>query len=157
MNRAMRGYGLLEVLLALLTVTTGLLGLSATMLVTQRTQQAAIVRTQVAWLAADLVERLRLNPAAAAQGAYNGHYPSMTDAHTCENVGCDPGELARHDRRRWSALLRTHLPATARALLACDHGGLAADTGNITCALDMAWQTPGVEPSLTRMTWSFRP
>lgn len=160
MRVMVRGFGLVEVLVAVLVLATGLLGLAATMLVASRTQQHAIARTQAAWLATDLVERMQLNPVAAAQGAYDGtDYPVAASAPACDaRHACAPRAWAMHDRSRWSALLRAYLSDTARAALACRHA--AADTlapGNATCTLAIHWQTPGVDARITRASWTFRP
>lgn len=159
MNIAVRGFGLVEVLVAMLVIATGVLGLSATMLLAHRTQQAAVVRTQVAWLAADLIERLRLNPVAAAQGAYDADYPVAPGGRACDATrACSPAALAAHDRARWSALLRVHLSEAAHASLACRRAQVGAIApGDGLCDLAIAWRSRAAEARTTRMAWTFRP
>lgn len=160
MRVMVQGFGLVEVLVAVLVMATGLLGLAATMLVASRTQQHAITRTQAAWLATDLVERMQLNPVAAAQGAYDGTgYPVVPNAPACDaRHACAPHAWAMHDRSRWSALLRAYLSDAARASVACRHrvADLPAP-GDATCTLTIHWQTPGVDARMTRTSWTFRP
>jgi len=65
-----QGFTLLEVLIALLVLSIGLLGLAALQTTGLRSSQMAIMRTQAAGLASDIVECMHANPAGVARGEY---------------------------------------------------------------------------------------
>jgi len=64
------GFTLLEVMIALLVLSIGLLGLAALQTSALRTGQMADMRTRAVHAAADMVERMRANPAGTAAGQY---------------------------------------------------------------------------------------
>jgi type IV pilus assembly protein PilV len=66
-----RGFTLFEVMIALLVLSIGLLGLAALQTRALRTGQAAEMHTRAGQLAADLLERMRANPAGVASGRYD--------------------------------------------------------------------------------------
>jgi type IV pilus assembly protein PilV len=70
------GFTLLEVLIALLVLSIGLLGLAALQTTGLRSNQMASMRTQATQLAYDITDRMRANPgsAAAGTGVAGGQY-----------------------------------------------------------------------------------
>jgi type IV pilus assembly protein PilV len=66
-----RGFTLFEVMIALLVLSIGLLGLAALQLRALRTGQAADMHTRAGQVAADMLERMRANPAGVAAGRYD--------------------------------------------------------------------------------------
>lgn len=56
-----RGFTLLEVLIALLVLSIGLLGLAALQTVGLRSNQMATMRTQATWVAYEITDRIRAN------------------------------------------------------------------------------------------------
>jgi len=65
-----QGFTLLEVLIALLVLSIGLLGLAALQTTSLRSNQMASMRTTATQLAYDISDRLRANPAGVAAGEY---------------------------------------------------------------------------------------
>ena len=65
-----RGFTLLEVLIALLILSIGLLGLAALQTTSLRSNQMASMRTSATQLAYDISDRMRANPAGVAAGEY---------------------------------------------------------------------------------------
>lgn len=65
------GFSLMEVLVALLVLSVGLLGLAALQAVSLKTNHGAYQRTQATFLAYDIMDRMRANRANAIAGAYN--------------------------------------------------------------------------------------
>lgn len=117
-----RGVTLIEVLVAMLIFSVGLLGAAGLMVVAARSNQAAYLRTQVTFLAQNMAERMQANPIGVWNGDYNGNYPDA-GAQDCSG-GCTPSQLAQHDRQHWSGQLTTFLPQ-AKASIACKTDGSA--------------------------------
>ena len=116
-----RGVTLIEVLMAMLVFSAGLLGAAGLMVVAARSNQAAYLRTQVTFLAQSMAERMQANAIGVWNGDYNGHYPDA-GVQDCSG-GCTPSQLAQHDRQRWSSQLKTFLPQ-GEASIACTTDGL---------------------------------
>ncbi|OYW15342.1 MAG: type IV pilus modification protein PilV [Hydrogenophilales bacterium 12-64-6] len=71
MRMKQSGFTLLEVLVAVLVLAIGLLGLAGLMTASVRNNQSAYQRTQATWLAYDIVDRMRVDRAAALASNYN--------------------------------------------------------------------------------------
>jgi len=56
-----RGFTMLEVLVALIITSIGLLGLAGLMVNSLKNNQSAAMRSQAAWLAYDIIDRMRAN------------------------------------------------------------------------------------------------
>ena len=109
------GASLLEVLVALAIFSIGALGIGGWMLLAARSGHTAYLRTQASFLAGDMAERMRANPAAVWSGAYDGEAEAAAPA--CGTVmGCMPEALAKHDRAVWAARLRAVLPGGKGAI-----------------------------------------
>lgn len=70
-QRSQRGFSLLEVLIAVLVLSIGLLGLAGLYAVGLRSVDSANLRTQATVVAQDILERMRANRDAAIAGDYN--------------------------------------------------------------------------------------
>lgn len=69
-----RGVTLLEILIAVLVLSIGLLGMAALQGVSLQTNSSAYYRSQATALAYDMADRMRANRAAALNGAYGLAY-----------------------------------------------------------------------------------
>jgi len=136
------GIALLELLVALLIFSIGLLGLLSGQLIGKRAAHDALHRTIATGLARDLLERIQANPANAsayrlgAVGAPDHTLPEPTV--DCNATECSAGELATFDLWQWESLLRGGAGARASA------GGLPAARACITgdgsvVAVDISW------------------
>lgn len=99
-----RGLGLVELLLAVLIGSIGMLGLVASQLVAGRSLEDARFQGQAALLAADMHARLRTNPQQRELYLVQGLGAGGVDpgaGRDCRQVVCDPAELARFDLRQW--------------------------------------------------------
>jgi type IV pilus modification protein PilV len=106
--RSSRGFSLLEVLLALVVLSVGLLGAAVMLLESLRTHGGALRRIGATQLARDMADRIRANPRARALYDSRGAAPVAVDC--TASGGCDATERA--------ALDRAHFAAAARALFA---------------------------------------
>lgn len=98
------GFTLLEVLVALLVLSIGLLGLAGLMASSIRNNHSAYQRTQATWLAYDMIDRMRVNRAAAI--ASTEDYDIAIGTAASGSAG-----LAGADVTGWKATLANALPA----------------------------------------------
>lgn len=111
-NAATRGFTLVEVLVALLVLSVGLLGLAILLVEGLHSSRSALEHTQAVNLAADMAERMRANRVAGwAYDTAEGTPDPRLDAACEDAVGpCDPRALAGHDLRRWLDAVAAALP-----------------------------------------------
>lgn len=113
-----RGVSLIEVLVAVLIFSLGLIGMAGLLMMATRSNQSAYLRTQVTFLANGMADRMRANPAGVWGGNYNiTALPTATK--DCSSTNCTPAQLATHDLGAWASQLNTFLP-TATASIKCD-------------------------------------
>lgn len=100
MNIKVKGFTLIEVLVAVLLLSIGLLGLASLQTWGLKLTGNAMYRSQATLFANDMVERIRANAAGTASGAYaamNGVNCGVQPT-TCRNLtACNPLDIARID------------------------------------------------------------
>jgi type IV pilus assembly protein PilV len=101
------GFNLLEMLVALLVISVGLLGVTSLQLKGQQTNYRSYVRTQATYLANDLMERMRTNKLSK-----NGIYEKACGATTtnCDSSPCSWDQVAEYDLARWCDMVKNSLP-----------------------------------------------
>jgi type IV pilus assembly protein PilV len=131
-----RGVSLIEVMMAMLIFSIGLIGLAGLMVMSTRSNHAAYLRTQVTFLASNMADRMSANPASVWKGSYNSNaYPVAAATVGCgSGAACSSADLAVHDQQLWSSQLRTFLPNPV-ATIAC--GGLTSAGYDPTSQLAM--------------------
>ena len=70
-KRNQAGFSLLEVMIAVIVVSVGVLGISALQTTSSVFTESALYRSQAASLATEMVERMRSNVTEAKAGGYN--------------------------------------------------------------------------------------
>jgi len=71
-RRSERGYTLVEVMIALVVFSVGLLGIAGLQITSLKANHGSATRTQAVYLAYDIIDRMRANPTAAIDAkAYN--------------------------------------------------------------------------------------
>lgn len=93
-----KGFTLLEVLVAMLVLSIGLLGLAGLMASSLRNNHSAYYRSQATWLAYDVIDRMRTNRPNAA-----GYVVDIGGASAA-------GGLAGADVADWKAMIANALP-----------------------------------------------
>lgn len=117
-NRS-RGFTLLEVLIAVLVFSLGLLGVAGLMVLSVRTNHSAYLRTQASFLAESMADRIRSSVGRTRD--YNGDYPvSGSGGDDCRDSPCTPDALVARDRQAWSQQLTTFLPSNSSASINCE-------------------------------------
>jgi type IV pilus assembly protein PilV len=99
------GFTLLEVLVALVVISFGLLGVAGMQLAAMRDTNGSNVKTIAAQQADDIADRMRANWAAEADGSYNNSAPPLADpGFACVGVAanCTPDNLAQFDLYQWN-------------------------------------------------------
>ncbi len=103
---------MLEVLIAIVILSFGLLAMAASLSAGFRANQSAYYRTVATQQAYDMSDRLRANLAGVAAGSYlnlNG-----TPANPgCITTGCTPAQLAQYDAWNWNTANANLLPTGA--------------------------------------------
>lgn len=117
-----RGVGLVEVMIALLVLSIGLLGVANLQLSGLRMTQEAYFHSQAAVLAQDIIDRMRANPSAAGDDAYlRSSFAEEEKAPSCAPVMLD-GSVAQQDLALWTQRLACALPAGDGTVVRRDDG-----------------------------------
>ncbi|QQZ30107.1 type IV pilus modification protein PilV [Thiothrix subterranea] len=98
-RRQQSGLSLIEVLIATVVLSTGLLGLAGLQIAGMKTTHNSYQMQQATWIVHDLLERMRSNRAAALAENYNVTPTTVCPATppACGSGVCTPAELAAYD------------------------------------------------------------
>lgn len=106
-----KGFTLLEVLVAVLILSIGLLGIAGLQAKGLQFNHSAYLRTQATFLAYDITDRMRANIVAVNAGSYNNGSAAVdTNCITAASTSCTPAIMAGHDLYEWDAALASALP-----------------------------------------------
>jgi len=124
------GFTLVEVLVALVVMTVGMLGIAALYVEGLRMSRTSIYRMNAVNLAADMAERIRTNPSVPADYAGNG--PGAEN--DCVNGvnACTEQELAEDDWWRWRAAMTENMPPDTAGDIAVNDAINGTDQYDIT-------------------------
>lgn len=105
-----RGFTLLEVLIALVVFSVGMLGLAALQSFSVKTNQSANFRSQAIMLSSMILDDMRANRAGVIRSEYYSDYPA--DPATCEDGDTEPtgGTTAELDLEVWRWRIACLLP-----------------------------------------------
>ena len=108
------GFTLVEVLVALVVLSIGLLGIGKLVMFSSRANDSAYMRSQATALAYSILDEMRANK----QDAVNGLYTVNTGAYGNPGFTCNaatpctaPGQLAQYDLYRWKTAMGAALPS----------------------------------------------
>lgn len=104
------GVSLIEVLIAMLILSIGLLGMVGLQTTSLRNTQNAYLRTQATIFAEDMADRMRANSQGVGSGGYTAASGTLSSA-CLTATGCSAGAMARHDLADWQAALANALPS----------------------------------------------
>lgn len=149
-----QGFTLIEVLIAVVIFSVGLLAVASLQVVARKANYEAVQRTAASQLAQGLLERMRANAVSAALVVYNGAGERVlgggtvaAPGNTCQNAGapCPVTVLATADLWEWERLLDGSFEvANGEAVgglvspTACVRGEIDGATGNYEVAI--AWR-----------------
>jgi len=137
-----KGFTLVEVLVALVVMSVGMLGIAALYLEGLRAGRTALYRTTAITLAADMADRIRANRNAGP--AYAGTGPGADGDCVNGAADCTAEALAADDWLDWSSQLSARLPEGATGEVQVDAAAPAA-----TYTITVAWPEIGQEEPAT--------
>lgn len=109
--RKQHGFTLLEVLIALLVLSIGLLGLAALQTTSLRSNQMASMRTLATYLSYEMTDRMRVNPDDVAAS----NYQIAADA----TPPTTPTTRAGQDIVEWRDMIDARLPGGTGSIVRC--------------------------------------
>lgn len=136
----MRGFTMVETLVALFVLAIGVLGVTALHATSLRGGSSSHYRSQAALVAYDLMDRLRANRNAALNGDYN--LAAGDDAPT----GDGAAPLADDDLADWFDSHLSLLPG-GRAVVACAADGI--------CTVSVIWNDSRADPNAANQQFDF--
>ena len=120
------GFTLVEALVALVVLSIGLLGVAALQFTSLKTNHGSATRTQAVYLAYDIIDRMRANPAAANSNGYD----------IALGVTPTAGTVAGDDLVAWKKNITNSLPAGSTT--AAD-GSVKLDPGTNLVTVRIVW------------------
>lgn len=150
-RRRAGGFSLVEVLVAMVVLSVGMLGIAGLYVTSLRSGRVAILRTQAVTLAGDLAERIRANRGAVLEYDDGASGVGAIDARCQQGGGgCTGIQMADHDKADWLAAVLQSLPAAA-ARVTVDP---ATDPDTVTIVI--TWVEPSLGPDAQTYTTSFQ-
>lgn len=128
-SRGQRGFSLVEMLVALVSASVGLLGVAALQLATLRTYQSSSQRIQASTLATSMLEQVRSHKAAALNGEYE---IAFNDANS-------KGGKIRADVQAWQREIVRKLSIDGDSA----GGSIHTDSRTGTIRVTIAWRRTG--------------
>ncbi len=114
---------LLEILITVIILASGLLGMAALQTRSISYNNIAYLNSLSNILAYDMLDRIRANPVYALNGAgYSasvGNVPA-TYPDDCDTADCTPAELAVYDIAQWKFILNAQLPDSDGSIVKTD-------------------------------------
>ena len=131
--RKLSGFSLVEVLIALVIMSVGMLGIAGLYVQSMQAGRTSMLRHHAVTLVGDVADRIRANPRAGI--AYEG--PALNGSCVSGVVNCDDVAMAGHDILLWKQQATDTLPDG-------DVDITFDDTGNPpTYVIDVTWSEPG--------------
>lgn len=108
-----RGFTMLEVLIAILVTSIGLLGVAGMQAFALKNTHSASLRLTASMLATDMIDRMHANKSGSRYGWYDkpalAAYTTAV-ANCLTTAGCTSQELATNDLNEWSQRVASSLP-----------------------------------------------
>jgi type IV pilus assembly protein PilV len=144
-QRRQRGFSLVEVLIALVVMSVGMLGIAGLYVQSLQAGRTSMFRHHAVTLAGDVADRIRANPVAGA--AYNHAANATGTNNNCVTGGidCNAAEMAANDIFFWQAQADDTLPAGDVAVVFTPAAGANPPTYQIT----VSWTEPNQVPAPT--------
>src|SRR5690348_138227 len=139
--RGVRGVSMIEVLVAVVIFSLGLLGLALMQLKGASFTKDSGARSVAVLQARSLADRMQANP----QGVTNGDYvwtttgkPGYTD---CSSTACTPAQVADNDLNAWLTQMQAALPASASTSAAM---GQVIQNADGSYTITVQWSGQGI-------------
>lgn len=113
-SKTISGFSLVEVLVALVVLTIGLLGMAGLQGYSITGSYNAHLRTQATALAQGMIDRMRANPQQATTGQYNTNFgDAPTGVADCISAACTATQMKDFDLREWKCNLGNYAQTPA--------------------------------------------
>ena len=123
------GLSLIEMLIALLVLSFGLLGIAGLQAHSLKNNQSAYLRSQASLIAYEILDRMRANRTAAVNGNYD--YQAGSIANPVAGTATCSGSQACLDLTAWKTRFERVLPAAAAAV--------SCNAGTSVCQVTVEW------------------
>lgn len=104
------GISMVEVLVAIVVLSFGLLGLAGLQADGLRSNNDAYMRSQATLLAYDMLDRMRANLQGVENGFYDDLFSTTPADPECIESGCTIQQMSQHDAFEWNEKLAELLP-----------------------------------------------
>ncbi len=146
--RAEAGFTMVEVLVALVIMSTGLLGIAKLVLYSAHSNDSAYMRSQATELAYEILDTMRANRAQALAGSYNTALatgPALPGA-LCLGTGanCTAAQLAAYDIYQW----KERLAAPAGALPSGEGSVSVVGANPATATIIVSWDDSAAQAAI---------
>ncbi|MDX1500079.1 MAG: type IV pilus modification protein PilV [Woeseiaceae bacterium] len=132
-KRRQQGFSLVEVLIALIIMSVGMLGIAGLYVQSMQAGRTSMFRHHAVTLAGDVADRIRANPRAGAVYALAGSDNNCVAAGT----DCSEAEMAAHDIFVWDQQAAESLP-NGTVTVTFDNGPNPPEY-----TITVAWDEPG--------------
>ncbi len=141
-TRSQRGFSLVEVLIALIIMSVGMLGIASLYVQSMQAGRTSLFRHSAVTLAGDVADRIRANPTAVNAYAGVGVDGDCIDG----NTDCNDAQMAAQDILLWDLQATDSLP----------NGDVAINVDDTVSPPDytiaITWDEPGVQQNYTITT-----
>jgi type IV pilus assembly protein PilV len=135
-STAQRGFSLVEVLIALIIMSVGMLGIAGLYVQSMQAGRTSMFRHHAVTLAGDVADRIRANPRGGVAYAGAGADNNCVDG----GVDCNEAEMAANDILLWQAQAAESIP----------NGAIAVAYNNAvdppTYTITVTWDEPQEDP-----------
>lgn len=117
MIKSSRGFTLIEVMIAMLVLSLGLLGVAATLVMAMHSATSSYLRQQAVQATYDMADRMRSNfDVASTPGNTNPYIAALAapaasaPSPDCTSTSCSAANMAAYDVWQWQTSLKNNLP-----------------------------------------------
>ena len=140
-ERQQSGFSLVEVLIALVIMSVGMLGIAGLYVQSMQAGRTSTFRHHAVTLAGDVADRIRANPTAGVAYNHAANAPGTDNSCVDGGVMCIAADMAANDIFLWQAQADDTLPSGDVAVVF--DGGVSPPTYQIT----VSWNEPGETPT----------
>lgn len=109
-TKGIRGFSLIEVLIALIVMSVGMLGIAGLYVHGMQAGRTSLFRHHAVTLAGDVADRIRANPGGRNAYIDGGTAPAPVTNCIDGGIDCTPAEMAANDKFLWDEQAGATLP-----------------------------------------------